>query len=333
MPLVLDTPRSGKASLADRGPGSDSATIEIACLNNLGDAGLETGERQIVNLLTDAAGAQVVRLRFFSLPTIERGVRARARMDAHYTDFADLMQSRVDGLIVTGCEPRANRLPDEPFWQSLTNVIDWAEHNTKSTIWSCLAAHAAVLHLDGVQRRPLAEKCTGIFRVDRLRDHPLTTGIRGTLHVPHSRYNGLAEEDLAAAGYEIVTRSAEVGVDLFVKQWRSLFVYLQGHPEYDTDALRREYRRDVVRYLDGTIVTYPRMPENYFGADMERAMTAFEMRARQERNPDLGLSFPNGADQRPWRRAFAQGLFRNWLKLIGRTPTHPIEPFAIGRRR
>ena len=313
MPVVLDTP----ASVLHHAEAA-TATIEIACLNNLGDAGLESGERQIVDLLTAAAGARIVRLRFFSLPSIERGPRASSRLADRYTDFADLMRSRVDGLIVTGCEPRAASLSDEPFWPGLTEVIDWAEHNTRSTIWSCLAAHAAVLHLDGIHRRRLPEKCSGVFAVERCREHPLLAGVRGTPVVPHSRHNDLAEPDLVAAGYDVLTRSSAIGVDAFVKRWRSLFVYLQGHPEYDPDALRREYRRDVTCYLGGTLMTYPALPRGYFDDDGERAMMAFEMRALQRRDPELVLSFPDGASLRPWRRSLPLALFQNWLTHLER---------------
>ena len=233
-----------------------------------------------------------MRLRFFSLPQIARGAQAQARLDERYTDFSDLMQSRVDGLIVTGCEPKAARLPAEPFWPALTEIIDWAEHNTRSTIWSCRAAHAAVLHLDGIHYRPLAEKCTGLFPVKRTCEHPLLAGLRGAHRVAHSRYNDLPEADLVASGYKVLTHSPTIGVDLFVKQWQSLFVYLQGHPEYDAQALRREYRRDVWRFLDGGMATYPNVPRGYFSADMEAALQDFSDRAQRGTLPEPGLVFP-----------------------------------------
>ena len=310
MPLLLDTPRSSGAA----SPG-DSTMVEIALLNNLGDAGLEGGERQFVDILSAAAGPDPVRLRFFSLPGIARGAKARARIDAHYTDFADLMQSRVDGLIVTGCEPCAESLAREPIWRALTAVIDWAEHNTCSTIFSCLAAHAAVLHLDGVDRQRLARKCTGLFTMERVGAHPLLAGIRAPMLVPHSRWNGLDADALTAAGYDLLTQSPEVGVDIFVKQWRSLFVYLQGHPEYDEGALRGEYRRDVLRFLTGSSATYPDIPEHYFPDQLATDLRAFATEARRDRA--TAMPFPlktRGARARRWRRPFAIGLFRNWLR-------------------
>ena len=320
MPLVLDTPHG-----PSRGTPEGAATIEIALLNNLGDAGMESAERQIVELLSEVAGSALVRLRFFSLPQIPRGRHARARLAEHYTEFADLMQSRVDGLIVTGAEPRTDRLPDEPFWHGLSAVIDWAEHNTRSTIWSCLAAHAAVLHLDGIVRRPLPAKCSGVFPVERASDHPLLDGTRVPLLVTHSRYNDLDETELVASGYDILTRSDSIGVDTFAKQWKSLFVYLQGHPEYDSDGLRREYRRDVLRYLRGTAPIYPDMPRNYFTPELAASLEDFAVEAR--RDPRTGRPFPlndRATRLKPWRRAFALTLYGNWLRLLATTASDRV---------
>ena len=313
MPLLLARPDETKAT-AQVG---DAPTIEIGLLNNLSDAGLQGGERQFADLLGIAAGAHNVRLSFFSLPAIPRGAEARAHMDAHYADFVQLMRGRLDGLIVTGCEPRADDLPQEAFWPELAEVIDWAEHNTRSTIWSCLAAHAAVLHLDGIERRRLPAKRAGLFRVTRVAAHPLLDGASEDLRVPHSRWNGLEPDELTAAGYQILTLGDIVGADTFVKQWRSLFVYLQGHPEYDAGALGREYRRDVGRFLDGTCDDYPNLPAGYFDTSTEAALMIFAARARKARDPKLAAALPIRRDApSAWPRGFATTLFRNWLDLI-----------------
>ena len=49
----------------------------------------------------------------------------------------------------------------------------------------------------------------------------------------------------------MLTRSADAGVDTFIKQRKKLFVFFQGHPEYESDTLLREYRRDMGRYFRG----------------------------------------------------------------------------------
>ena len=136
-------------------------------------------------------------------------------------------------------------LKDEPYWATLSQVVDWARDYTASTIWSCLAAHAAVLHVDGVERRPLADKLFGVFDCEPAASHPMTSDAKSGLRVPHSRYNDLPEQALADCGYRILTRSAVAGVDMFARQDKSFHLFLQGHPEYEANTLLREYRRDV----------------------------------------------------------------------------------------
>src|SRR5450756_1049530 len=145
--------------------------LTIGLVNNMPDAALQATERQFMRLLRHAAGDIRIDLHCFSLPSVHRSQTAKWRVDRQYTDIADLGRLHFDGLIVTGAEPNAASLPEEPFWQDLTNLIDWAQTNTRSTIWSCLAAHAAVLHLDGIERQRLDTKCSGIYDCARVADH------------------------------------------------------------------------------------------------------------------------------------------------------------------
>src|SRR5262249_18251466 len=221
----------------------------------------------------------------------------------------------LDGLIVTGTEPRAPDLRDEPYWQTLTKIIDWAEANTRSTIWSCLSAHAAVLHMDGIGRHPLPDKCFGVFASARSASHALMRGLPARIPIPHSRWNDLRQEDLAAAGYTILTRSDEAGVDIFARQGESLFVFFHGHPEYEARTLLGEYRRDVRRFLRGERETYPSMPRDYFDEGTARRLEEFRLRALSNQCEALIETFPACPEeslQARWRPA-AERLMANWL--------------------
>ncbi|MBV8778524.1 MAG: homoserine O-succinyltransferase, partial [Alphaproteobacteria bacterium] len=224
--------------------------VVVGLVNNMPDAALKTTEWQVRDLLSRAAGDDPVALRIFSLPEVPRGPAGLDHVRLHHEPIAALWRDGVDGLIVTGTEPKAERFEDEPYWPALARLIDWAEDNTASTIWSCLASHAAAYRLDGIARQPLGGKMFGVFACSGAADHKLLRGLT-RWQTPHSRLNGIAESELAAAGYRVLSRSAEAGVDLFVKQRNSLFVFLQGHPEYDATALFGEYRRDVRRFLAG----------------------------------------------------------------------------------
>lgn len=295
---------------------SGAKCIDVGLVNNMPDAALKATERQFRALLEAAADGIVVRLTLFALPDIPRTALGRHHVSSFYSSLDDLWDSQLDGLIVTGTEPRAPDLRDEPYWGSLTRVLEWAEHNTHSTVWSCLAAHAALLHLDGIGRRPLSDKRFGVFECARVSDHPLTAGAPSRLQMPHSRWNDIAEDALASCGYRVLTRSEDAGVDAFVKQRNSLFVFFQGHPEYEANTLLLEYRRDIGRFLRGERETYPPMPEGYFDEDTVDALTAVRGRALSDRREELLSEVPTalaaGAVTNTWRSTAAR-LYRNWL--------------------
>src|SRR4051812_28805381 len=147
--------------------------IDLALINNMPDSALETTERQFAELLAAASGETLIRVKLFTLPDLPRSETARRYLSETYSTLDRLWSSRPHGLIVTGTEPRAAALADEPYWSTLTQIVDWAQYATKSAIWSCLAAHVAVLHVDGISRRPLREKRSGVFECTRIADHPM----------------------------------------------------------------------------------------------------------------------------------------------------------------
>jgi homoserine O-succinyltransferase/O-acetyltransferase len=293
-------------------------SLDIGLVNNMPDTALEATERQFVSLLDESAPDLTVWLRLFTLPEVKRGERASAFLGGRYRPVDALWHATLDALIVTGTEPRAPDLRDEPYWRRLTEIVDWAADNTASTIFSCLAAHAAVLHLDNVARRPFPRKLFGVFGEERAAAHPLTDGL-ARLATPHSRWNELREADLAAAGYTVLTRSGEAGINVFAKDRGSLFLFIQGHPEYEAETLLREYRRDVGRYLAGERDDYPEPPSHYFAADAGARIDAFRRRATAAREKELLAEFPifelRRAARNPWRLG-AVALYRNWLRLL-----------------
>jgi homoserine O-succinyltransferase len=303
-------------------PHDEGDSIVIGLVNNMPDGALKTTERQFRELLCAAAGEMPLRLRIFSLPEALRGEASRAYITENYEKFSNLWTSRLDGLIVTGTEPRTAVLTEEPYWHSLTKLVDWAQENTTSTVWSCLAAHAAVYHLDGIGRQRYPEKLSGVFDCVRSGDHRILADAPHAWRIPHSRSNDLPAQALTAAGYQILSTSPVAGADMFIRQGKSLFVYLQGHPEYDPDSLLREYHRDVSRFLRREREAYPQMPSGYFDAAAATALVAFRERALLERHIDLLADFPavdvQGRSARAWRPQ-ALRLYANWLALLAQS--------------
>ncbi|MGO3927644.1 homoserine O-succinyltransferase MetA [Rhodopseudomonas pseudopalustris] len=323
----IDSPTLAPASVDNhcRSPDRSAAArvIEIGLVNNMSDAALRATERQFMRLLRAGSGEHLVRLHCFALPSVQRSPATRQRIDSLYADIADLRHTRLDALIVTGAEPRAATLQSEPYWDEMRALVDWAEANTRSTIWSCLAAHAAVLHLDGIERERLPQKCSGVFAGEQVNDDALLSDLPSPLKVPHSRLNDLAADRLAARGYEVLTHAPNAGVDIFARQGRSRFVFFQGHPEYDATSLQREYLRDIGRFLTGERHDYPEFPVDYFDADIEDALDAFRAEAEAARDPAIIARLPHLALRQGTAEGIettANALFRNWLISLASEP-------------
>ena len=310
LPLDIATSRSSRA---------DEGSIHIGLVNNMPDSALRATERQFRALLDAASEGMLVRVSLFVLPDIARSGQEQRHITNQYSSVDDLWHRCLDGLIVTGAEPVTPHLWHEPYWGSMERLAEWAEHRTHSSIWSCLAAHAALLHIDSIERRPLREKVSGVFECSRISDNPLTAGIPSRTYIPHSRLNDIPEDALTERGYRILTRSAQVGADTFVKQRKSMFVFFQGHPEYDADSLLLEFRRDIRRYLRRERDTYPSMPHGCFDDETTADFSALRERALSDRSEELLSDFPTpmlaARVTNTWRQT-GICLYRNWLRYL-----------------
>ena len=315
MPFALERPsrapiinldrerRLRRGTLRERG-----RRLVVALVNNMPDGALESTRRQFTRLLEAASGEWDVRLRLYSLDSVPRETATRWEMAGVYRSARYLPGVETDALIVTGAEPRTDVLHDEVYWQDFMKLAAWSEHGVVSAIFSCLAAHAAVLARDGVSRQRLPGKLTGVFSSEVTGRHPLVNGLGPYTLAPHSRLNTLDASALEAAGYSILTRSTEAGVDLFVKDGESLQVFLQGHPEYDYETLAREFRRDSTRFARGLRPDAPRTPLHY-------ELPAEDAPPREA----------------PWRES-SVALYRNWIDVVARRK-QALQPPSFARAR
>jgi homoserine O-succinyltransferase/O-acetyltransferase len=306
---------------------ADPTCVHIGLVNNMPDSALEATERQFRTLLSEAAEGIVVRLSLFALPEVPRSDKAKHHIGSSYSSIDALWDNRLDGLIVTGAEPVAPNLMEEPYWANLTQLIEWAEHNTHSSIWSCLAAHAAVLRIDGITRRKFGNKLFGVFECANVSDHRLTAGVPAQFSMPHSRWNDIPEDALSACGYRVLSRLKDGGADAFVKQGKNLFVFFQGHPEYESASLLLEYRRDIRRFLNRERDSYPSMPQGYFDPDSAVALNLLRARAVSdgcEQNFTDFAAATRGAGVSTWKPE-AVRFYRNWLRYVSEQRNKRLE--------
>ena len=308
----------------------------VGLVNNMPDAALRSTENQFAGLLQEASAGQLVRLRLTSLPELPRSPEALEHIRRSYWPLEDLLAAPLDALIVTGTEPRAAVLTEEPYWPRFVELLTFARQHTVSSVWSCLAAHGAVLSMDGIERQRLAEKRCGVYEHCILSEHALLAGVATPMPMPHSRWNDLSPHALRTAGYTLLSWSDETGADAFVRKERSLLLFFQGHPEYEDTTLLKEYRRDVGRYLSGQQTHYPTVPRGYLSAEGTALLAEFHEQAQAGRTAALLERFPFApvaAVLRNRWRAAAVALYRNWLEHIvaARAPIRAAETVSLPR--
>jgi homoserine O-succinyltransferase/O-acetyltransferase len=319
-PALWERERGSQLTRSVGGCEMRAECIQIAFINNMPDAALEDTELQFFELLDTASGDLPVSVKLFSLPGLLRSDSGHRHLADFYFGIEDLLNGPFDGVIITGTEPRQPDLRDETYWRVLVKVLDWAEQNTLSTILSCLAAHAGVLYSDGIERHVRAEKQFGVFDYQKVLPHVLTRGPSNVMRIPHSRWNELKGDALRACGYAVLTQSSEGGVDLFVKKKkRSLFVHFQGHPEYGTRTLLKEYQRDIKKFLRRERDTYPSMPYGYFDAAATDLLADFREKALHHPQAEVLGGFPEAAVvetlQNTWHSS-ATCVYRHWLQYV-----------------
>ena len=298
--------------------------ITVALVNNMPDSAFVDTENQF-RRSAEGPGSGEVNFELYTIIDIPRSEAIAEVIESRYQGLDQLWRNPPDAMIVTGTEPTQVQLSYEPYWPYLARLLEWAAASVPTTLLSCLASHASALLFDGIERVPRPIKCSGVFRgeVEDPYD-PLAFGLPETVPFPHSRVNDVPEDALIDAGYRIVVGSGASGAGWAVaarQRGDGLFVLCQGHPEYGTLSLLREYRRDVRRSLFGRgAVPYPSLPEGYLCPNAVATLEAFARRAasRWADPRALWASFPfdevAASVENTWATPSAT-LYANWLSL------------------
>jgi len=314
--------------------------ITVALVNNMPDSAFVDTENQFRGAALGADGGGI-EFELYTIKELSRSEKVAALIQERYRGLDELWAHPPDALIVTGTEPTQVQMRFEPYWPYLARLLEWAADHVPTTLLSCLASHASILLFDGIDRVPRPVKCSGVFEgtVEDPLD-PLTTGLPDLVRIPHSRLNEVPEAALVDAGYRIVvgTGSSGAGWSLASREHRDgLFVLCQGHPEYGTLSLLREYRRDVRRCLFGRgAVPYPRLPDGYLGQEAVNKLTQFERRAQAaDVDPrELWPTFPfdevAATVENTWASASAT-LYANWLQLARTAPPDRAHDVVLRR--
>ncbi len=222
-----------------------------------------------------------------------------------YAPFSAIRCQKFDGLIVTGVNAKHPCVTLEEFYPEIVQLLQWSETNVFSSLFLCWGAMAALKHFHKIDSTPGETKLHGLFEHSITSDKTrLISEWSDVASLPLSRWK---RPDLSAiqkcAALEIVALSKEAGANIIVEAapydeglYYPKRVYVNGHPEYPTDELAKEWRRDQDRK---PTVIVP-LPQNYFTKD----------------NPELPII-------NRWRKT--GDLYKDWVEKVYQATPWRIE--------
>ncbi|WP_428086788.1 homoserine O-succinyltransferase MetA [Candidatus Thioglobus sp.] len=306
--------------------------LHIGLLNLMPDAALEATERQFFRLVGHSNQIAQFYLHPFTLDSIERGEKAGKHISEHYQPFDDIKSQGLDALIITGAHVEQADLQLAPFYQDLEAVIDWSYENVTSTLCSCLATHAVMEFRYQQKRQAMNGKCWGVFKHQIVnRSHPLMSGVNTNFNVPHSRFNEITKTQFKTAGIEVLVDS-DIGAHLCVSEDLLRIVLFQGHPEYDTISLLKEYKREIISYLSNVRTDYPDFPQHYLSAQNKAILNEYEIKllAGEFTLDDFPETLISKTLDNTWHDATRQ-IISNWIGCVYQTTHEDVKkPFMDG---
>ncbi|QKQ24601.1 homoserine O-succinyltransferase [Candidatus Ruthia endofausta] len=316
----------------DRANNQAIRELHIGLLNMMPDAALEATERQFFRLVGHSNQIAQFYLHPFTLSSIKRGEKTSKHVKQHYQTFADIKAQGLDALIITGAHIEQADLQKAPFYKELKEVVDWSYDHVTSTLCSCLATHAVLEFRYGQKRQAIGEKCWGVFPHQMLdRQHPLMNGVNTRFDVPHSRFNEISKAQFSAAGVKILVES-KIGIHLGVSEDLLRIVFFQGHPEYDTISLLKEYKRDIIAYLEKTRDDYPPFPKHYLTEQSKAILNEYKTKllSKELSITDLPEQLISKTLNNTWGNA-TNVIINNWIGCVYQTTHEDInKPFMDG---
>lgn len=190
-----------------------------------------------------------------------------SHLNRFYTNFGEIENRHYDGMIITGAPVEEMDFEQVDYWPELCRIMEWSKTHVYSTLHICWGAQAALYYHYGIRKHQLKRKLSGVYPHSVLEPlEPIFRGFDDVFYAPHSRNSGINTTDIVEnPNLRLLSTSAEAGAYLISnKDGRQFFV--TGHPEYDSNTLNDEYKRDVAKGLNVPIPAhyYPNNnPENH----------------------------------------------------------------------
>ena len=295
--------------------------LHIGLLNMMPDAALKVTERQFLRLLGSSNRVMQIYPHLFAIDQQSRGAETSAYIRRYYEPLEQVQKDGLDALIISGANPQQAWMEDEPFWEPLVHIMEWAHEEVCSVVCSCLATHAYMKYFHQIERiRCQPGKRWGVYSPRRCMHHPLLSDINTRFDAPHSHVYEVTREQLEAVSMRVLAYSQEANMYMATSKDGFRFVFFQGHPEYDRISLLKEMKREVLRYVNRQRDQYPPLPEHYFPQSAESILQSLRLAAEQARQSQGGeFLFPEDKlypmVDNTWGDT-GRAIFNNWLGLV-----------------
>lgn len=236
----------------------DIRPVEIAILNLMADK--QTTERQLAQWLGHTP--LQVQLTFVAtdsyMAKVHNGYTSKNTAPDHiqkfYRAFHEIKDQKFDGLIVTGVNALKDHVEDELIWPEVCEIMDWSRTNVFSSLFLCWGAKAALKYFHNVDSVKGEHKTFGLFEHRLLPDKTgVLFGFPDFFPAPVSRWKNPRRDQIEKVEeLEIIADSPDTGPNMLVEArayengaaFYPRRLYVLNHPEYETDTLDREYKRD-----------------------------------------------------------------------------------------
>ena len=174
---------------------------------------------------------------------------SKEHLEELYITFEEAVEKRgFDGLVITGAPVEEKSFKDVWFWEELSEILDYAKKNIASTLGICWGGLALAYYL-GIEKIVFKQKLFGVYPFNNIdRNHRITGDLDDIFMCPQSRHAGISDEILEAerdkGRLNLLAHSDAAGYLIFETSDKSFLMHL-GHPEYETERLINEYKRDM----------------------------------------------------------------------------------------
>jgi homoserine O-succinyltransferase len=127
----------------------------------------------------------------------------------------------------------------------------------------------------------------------------------------------------------VVLAKSSIGVHLAVSPDLFRIVFFQGHPEYDSVSLLKEYKREVALYLEKSTTEYPPFPSNYLSSQSRAILTEYRTRliSKMATIKDFPEELITKALDNTWHDS-ASAIINNWIGCVYQVTNENIrKPF------